>query len=81
MADKAILISTEMEEVVLALNNAHDVELSCLAPEQLRALLKQAFYARRIGDVDALLMAFDYLERPSRALLSLDLPDLEALSM
>lgn len=59
MADEPILISTEVEEAVLALNNAHAVELSWLEREQLRVLLRQAFYARRIGDVDAFLMAFD----------------------
>ena len=61
MRDKPIPISTEIEGPVLALNNAHAVELSWLEPEQLRVLLMQAFYARRIGDVDAFLMAFDEL--------------------
>jgi predicted GNAT superfamily acetyltransferase len=59
VADEPIPISTEVEEAVLALNNAHAVELSWLEREQLRVLLRQAFYARRIADVDAFLMAFD----------------------
>ena len=59
VADEPIAISTEMEEAVLVLNNTHAVELSWLEREQLRVLLKQAFYARRIGTVDAFLVAFD----------------------
>ena len=55
VADEPIRISTEIEEAVLTLNNAHAAELSWLESEQLRVLLKQAFYARRIGDVDAFL--------------------------
>jgi len=57
--DEPIPISAAMEDAVLALNNAHAVELSWLEREQLGALLQQAFYARRIGEVDAFLMAFD----------------------
>jgi len=48
-----------MEAAVLALNNAHAVDLSWLEGEQLTALLCQAFYARRIGSLDAFLIAFD----------------------
>ena len=59
MADQPIPVSTEMEEAILALNNAHAEELSWLERDQLRALLNQAFYARRIGGVDAFLIAFD----------------------
>ena len=44
---------------LLALNNAHAVELSWLAPERLRSLVAQAFLARRIATADALLLAFD----------------------
>jgi predicted GNAT superfamily acetyltransferase len=33
--------------------------LSWLEPEELARLLSEAFYARRIGDVDAFLIAFD----------------------
>lgn len=52
-------ISTEDETAILALNNAHAVELSWLAPERLNQLLRHAFYARRVGDAAAFLMAFD----------------------
>jgi len=44
---------------LLALNNAHAQELSWLEPERLRHLVEQAFLARRIGDLDAFLLAFD----------------------
>jgi predicted GNAT superfamily acetyltransferase len=44
---------------LLALNNAHAQELSWLDPERLAHLLKEAFLARRIGRVDAFLLAFD----------------------
>jgi predicted GNAT superfamily acetyltransferase len=44
---------------ILALNNAHAVELSWLAPERLSDLLAQACYARRIGAADAFLLALD----------------------
>jgi predicted GNAT superfamily acetyltransferase len=63
VAEAPITISTELEAAVLALNNAHAVELSYLGHEQLRALLTQAFYARRIGNLDAFLIAFDELAR------------------
>jgi uncharacterized protein len=44
---------------MLALNNAHARELSWLEPERLEHLVKQAFLARRIGNLDAFLLAFD----------------------
>jgi predicted GNAT superfamily acetyltransferase len=44
---------------LLALNNAHAQELSRLEPERLEHLVKEAFLARRIGDVDAFMLAFD----------------------
>lgn len=44
---------------LLALNNAHAVELSWLEPEQLAHLIAQAFLARRVGVSDALLLTFD----------------------
>jgi uncharacterized protein len=44
---------------VLALNNAHAVELSWLDANRLASLLEQAFYARRVGSIDAFLLAFD----------------------
>jgi predicted GNAT superfamily acetyltransferase len=44
---------------LLALNNAHAVELSWLEPERLVHLVAQAFLARRVGVADALLLTFD----------------------
>jgi predicted GNAT superfamily acetyltransferase len=44
---------------LLALNNAHAQELSWLEPERLEYLVREAFLARRIGDLDAFLLAFD----------------------
>jgi predicted GNAT superfamily acetyltransferase len=48
-----------LDEALLALNNAHAQELSWLEPEQLRHLIEEAFLARRIGDLDAFMLAFD----------------------
>lgn len=44
---------------LLALNNAHAVELSWLELERLAHLVDQAFVARRVGVADALLLTFD----------------------
>ena len=44
---------------VLALNNEHAKELSWLDADRLVALAGRAFRARRIGAVDAFLLAFD----------------------
>jgi len=44
---------------LLALNNAHAVELSWLEPERLARLVAEAFLARRVGVADALLLTFD----------------------
>ena len=44
---------------VLALNNAHAAELSWLDADRLAVLLGRAFHARRIGHVEAFLLAFD----------------------
>ena len=44
---------------LLALNNAHAMELSWLEPDKLRHLVAQAFLAKRIGEADAFLLAFD----------------------
>jgi len=44
---------------MLALNNAHAQELSWLEPERLQYLVAHAFLARRIGDLDAFLLALD----------------------
>jgi uncharacterized protein len=46
-------------KAMLALNNAHAQELSWLEPERLEHLVRQAFLARRIGNLDAFLLAFD----------------------
>jgi predicted GNAT superfamily acetyltransferase len=46
-------------EALLVLNDAHAQELSWLEPERLQHLVKQAFLARRIGNLDAFLLALD----------------------
>src|ERR1700754_4045785 len=51
--------ATSLAGLLLALNNAHTQELSWLAPERLTQLIAEALYARRIGEVDAFLLAFD----------------------
>lgn len=52
-------IDRDIEPAVLVLNNEHAEELSWLEPEQLSHLVAQAFYARRIGELEAFLLAFD----------------------
>ena len=44
---------------LVALNNAHALELSPLDLGRFRHLAAQAFIAKRIGDVEAFLIAFD----------------------
>ncbi len=44
---------------VLALNNAYAAELSWLDAGRLAVLLGRAFHARRIGQMEAFLLAFD----------------------
>ena len=46
-------------KALLALNNAHAQELSWLEAERLEYLISEAFFARRIGRLDAFLLAFD----------------------
>jgi predicted GNAT superfamily acetyltransferase len=46
-------------QALLALNNAHAQELSWLKPARLEQLVKEAFLARRIGEIDAFMLAFD----------------------
>jgi uncharacterized protein len=46
-------------KALLALNNAHAQELSWLEPARLEPMVGQAFLARRIGNLDAFLLAFD----------------------
>lgn len=52
-------VSPQDEPAVLALNNEHAAELSWLEPEHLSFLLGEAFYARRIGSLEAFIMTFD----------------------
>jgi predicted GNAT superfamily acetyltransferase len=47
------------EPAVLALNNAHAAELSWLDAPRLSHLVSEAFLARRIGDLEAFMLAFD----------------------
>lgn len=46
-------------DALLALNNADAEALSWLEPDRFRHLVTQAFAARRVGQADALLLAFD----------------------
>jgi len=48
-----------LDDALLALNNAHAAELSWLERERLRHLVAEAFVAKRIGDADAFILAFD----------------------
>lgn len=52
-------ITSTFEPRILELNNRHARELSWLEPEELSALLGQAYYAGRIGDLEAFLLAFN----------------------
>jgi predicted GNAT superfamily acetyltransferase len=54
-----ILRDEALGKALLALNNAHAQELSWLEAERLEYLISEAFLARRIGHVDAFLLAFD----------------------
>lgn len=64
-ADLVAITATELTgshavgSALLALNNAHAMELSWLEPDRLRHLVAQAFLAKRIGEVEAALLAFD----------------------
>jgi uncharacterized protein len=53
------LHGSALESALLALNNAHAVELSWLETGRLRKMIGEAFCARRIGAVSAFLLAFD----------------------
>lgn len=57
--DVPATISADLEPAILALNNAHAAELSWLDAVRLRRLLSGAFHARRIGAVDAFVIALD----------------------
>jgi len=52
-------IAPAMHEAILALNNAHARELSLLDAAGLEALLDGAFHTRRIGDLEAFIIALD----------------------
>ncbi len=51
--------SSMIGQRVLALNNEHARELSWLSADRLAELAGRAFLARRIGNVEAFLLAFD----------------------
>jgi predicted GNAT superfamily acetyltransferase len=51
--------ATRLASALLGLNNEHATELSWLTPERLTHLVRQAFCARRVGQIDAFLLAFD----------------------
>jgi len=49
----------EPSPALLALNNAHAVELSWLEPQRFGALVAMAFWAKQVGENDAFLIAMD----------------------
>jgi predicted GNAT superfamily acetyltransferase len=51
--------TSPLGKALLALNNAHARETSWLEPERLEYLVEHAFRARRIGELDAFMLAFD----------------------
>ncbi|MBX9911861.1 MAG: GNAT family N-acetyltransferase [Beijerinckiaceae bacterium] len=51
--------SASLCEALLTLNNSHAAELSWTDQPRLLHLVSQAFLARRVGEADALLIAFD----------------------
>ena len=51
--------ATPLSTALLALNNAHARELSWLEAPRLAYLVDQSFFARRVGQLDAFLLAFD----------------------
>jgi predicted GNAT superfamily acetyltransferase len=50
--------ATRLGEALLALNNEHAQQLSWLTPARLEYLVGQSFLARRIGNLEAFLLAF-----------------------
>jgi len=54
-----MLRDAALGKALLALNNAHAQELSWLEAERLEYLVREAFLARRIGNLDAFMLAFD----------------------
>ncbi|WP_214470570.1 GNAT family N-acetyltransferase [Mesorhizobium sp. dw_380] len=59
MTSRISRISQSDEAAILALNNEHAAELSWLEAERLSFLLGEAFYTKRIGDLEAFIMTFD----------------------
>jgi predicted GNAT superfamily acetyltransferase len=59
IATADLLRDEALAKALLALNNAHAQELSWLEGERLEYLMREAFLARRIGHLDAFLLAFD----------------------
>jgi predicted GNAT superfamily acetyltransferase len=57
------LVSARDEPAILALNNEHAAELSWIEPDRLSFLLGEAFYARRVGALEAFIMTFDQQAR------------------
>jgi len=54
---------TALAKALLALNNEHARDLSWLDAPRLRQLVEQSFLARRIGTLEAFLLAFDQSAR------------------
>ena len=52
-------VAPEDEAAILVLNNEHAAELSWLEADRLSFLIRQAFYTRRIGALEAFIMTFD----------------------
>jgi predicted GNAT superfamily acetyltransferase len=59
LAPDIIPLAGTPSPALVALNNDHAAELSFLTPERFAALIGEAFLACRIGEADALLLAFD----------------------
>jgi predicted GNAT superfamily acetyltransferase len=55
----ALMPGEATDDRLLALNNDHAAELSLLDPASFAHLIGEAFLAARVGDADALLLAFD----------------------
>lgn len=54
-----IALSLDRLDGVLALNNAHAAELSLLDAARLGNLVRQAFWAARVGEADAFMLTLD----------------------
>jgi predicted GNAT superfamily acetyltransferase len=59
VTDAELSSAHRLGKVLLALNNADAAQLSWLEPDRLDHLVGQAFLARRIGEIDAFLLALD----------------------